>query len=158
MTTLKPLLDTLTIRYVHCIKKGNIALCSMEMSLSEEIRRVTRLISGLPTPIVHYTGINTEIITEGNEFLEYEYTATKKCELYITFKMPLGNSLAEIRLNGNILGCVGYAWLPSNESMYLFPCSFALSKGDTFHFLNTMQPSPGIQVQKVSIYILVVRY
>ncbi len=57
VTTLKPLLDTLTIRYVHCIKKGNIALCSMEMSLSEEIRRVTRLISGLPTPIVHYTGI-----------------------------------------------------------------------------------------------------
>ena len=56
-----------------------------------------------------FTEINR--INYGSEnIIDYQYIAEKHCEIHITFKLPKGLMQTIIRLNGIIIGNIGFSW------------------------------------------------
>ena len=91
--------------------------------------------------LIEYTlykvySINDLVFTEidivnygGENITDYQYTAEKHCELHVTFKLPKGLMQTIIRLNGIIIGNIGFSWSQNTEEIFL-PWSITLNKGD----------------------------
>lgn len=98
-------------------------------------------------------------MSSGNDVLkggiELTYTATQNCELYITYHVPVGNSLAYSTINDVVVTTIGHAWTATNPSGYLLPCCYKLRKGDVFCFY---QNTNSTSAKDISVHTAVVMY
>ena len=89
-------------------------------------------------------------ISQGTGATEYEYVATRKCELYYSFKIPVGVVSASVTVNGIPIISMGYAW-ENNNAPFIIPFSCQLNKGDKAKFANGGGASVNIELQMLVI-------
>ena len=130
-----------TILYLHKLI-GNSQLSVGDGTVIGAINQINSNLLG-STIIARY-------ISQGTGATEYEYVATRKCELYYSFKIPVGVVSASVTVNGIPIISMGYAW-ENNNAPFIIPFSCQLNKGDKAKFANGGGASVNIELQMLVI-------
>ena len=128
-------------RYLHKLI-GNSQLSVGDGTVIGAINQINSNLLG-STIIARY-------ISQGTGATEYEYVATRKCELYYSFKIPVGVVSASVTVNGIPIISMGYAW-ENNNAPFIIPFSCQLNKGDKAKFANGGGASVNIELQMLVI-------
>ncbi len=91
-------------------------------------------------------------INHGLDIDAWEYTATKHCEIFFTFKIPSCVAVASVEINGILVTEFGYGWHSDVLHRQLIPWSVTLEKGDKLTFKNS-----STNTDKITAYCIVVR-